>query len=250
MRCLLRTPVLGIQQDFSVRPNWILDLWQSRKLDASQAIDHLIRSRARGSANAIDLIEKLQAKEKLLAHKDSIIALQKALFGAMRTFRTHPQINDWAAQYHQDQFGKLSRFKTLVLKGMSRSGKSWKALSLFGPASTFKVNCQGLPLGCLPSLMGFERRQHKCILFDEIRADQVLGNKEVFQASAWPVSLFQSNCNAFSYKVWLYQTAMVGCSNAFPITLAEGLEPDEVDWLTSNVISIELAENQRWFHDT
>ena len=227
----------------------MLDLWQARKLSAEQAIDHLIRSRARGSANAIQLVETVQAKEKVLAHRDEIVEVQRRLFDHMSTFRSHPLIDDWLRQYQSTAYGTLSRFKTLVLKGMSRSGKSWKALSLFGTSATFKVNCQGLPQGCLPGLTGFDRRRHRCILFDEVRADQILGNKEAFQASAWPVALSQSNCNALSYKVWLYQTAMVGCSNHFPHTVDEGLEPEEVDWLSSNVVAIELAEGQRWFFD-
>ena len=165
----------------------------------------------------------------------------------MRPFRGHVCIDQWRKQYDVENYGKLARFSSLLLTAGSRAGKSWKALSIFGVQATLKVNCQGLSLATLPSLSTFDRRLHRAILFDEIRPDQVLGNKEVFQAPAFPVSLAQSNCNAFCYQLWLYQIALVCCSNHFPMSQAEGLSADEEDWLQANLVQVELPEGQRWY---
>ena len=136
------------------------------------------------------------------------------------------------------------------MTGESQSAKSWKALSLWGVGRTLKVNCQGLPPNTLPSIAESDRDKHCAILFDEIRPDQVIGNKEVFQAGAFTVSLAQSNCNICSYQLLLYQIAFILCSNCFPLSTAEGgtCTDDECSWLQAN-IDAHLPAGQKWFFE-
>ena len=234
------------EQDFSVEPKWILELFQQRKVSATDASEHIIRSRGRGAVSALSHLDVLSNKEKMLDMRAEIEKVQESLSRGMSTYREHPIISDWLDQYKQDNYGVKSRFTSLLLTGPSRIGKSWKALSLFGASATLKVNCQGLPVGVLPSLSGFNRNQHKAILFDEVRPDQVLGNKELFQAGAWPVALAQSNCGAFAYSVWVYSTAMILCSNFFPLGSDEQ-SAEEADWLKANIAHAWLPEDQKWF---
>ena len=127
-------------------------------------------------------------------------------------------------------------------------GKTQRGMDLFGPEQTMQVNCQGLPAGCLPSIANFDRSKVKSIPWDEIRVDQVLGNKELFQATNRVVVLGQSACNQHRYEVYVYQTAMILCSNYFPMSVAEGLgcKSDE-DWLQKNIVRAELPPGQAWF---
>jgi hypothetical protein len=228
-----------------------LDQWQSGKIDHEMAIEELVRSRGRGLLNGISLVEGVRARQKILDQKSEIENVQDTLYNQMNPFRGHPMIENWILQYHEDKYKKSTRFRSLLLTGGSQTGKSWKALSLWGVGRTLKVNCQGLAPNTLPSIADFDRTKHCAILFDEIRTDQVLGNKEVFQAGAFTVSLAQSNCNIFCYQLWLYQVACILCSNSFPMSNENGatLSDEECDWLQANIDSVNLPSGQKWFFD-
>ena len=83
------------------------------------------------------------------------------------TFRSHPVIDAWLEQFQPEMVERSLRFKPLLLRGESRSGKSMKASSIFGFGKTLAVNCQGVA-PALPSIRAFDRMQHKCILWDEL----------------------------------------------------------------------------------
>ena len=237
-------------QDFPIKTEWIMNLWQLRKCTQEDALRELLNSRAKGSLQAMDVIKLTSTLERMQGcHKD-MTEVQKALFANLKCFRSHPTIDIFLAQFRPETWSKQLRFRCLGLFGNSRSGKSCKALSLFGPEATLKVNCQGLPTGAIPSIARFDRSVHRCILWDEVRPDQVLGNKEVFQSGPWPVTLGQSVCNQHSYQVWLYHTAHILCSNDFRMTTAEGASQEDADWLTQNLYIATLPVGERWFSGT
>jgi hypothetical protein len=242
---------VALFQDFAVAPVWILDQWQSGKIDHEMAIEQLVHCRGRGLLSGISLVEGVRSRQKVLDLKMEIEDVQQSLFSQMNPFRGHPVIDNWMMQYHVQKYKKSSRFRSLLMTGGSQTGKSWKALSLWGVGRTLKVNCQGLAPHTLPSIADFDRSKHCAILFDEIRTDQVLGNKEVFQAGAFTVSLAQSNCNIFCYQLWLYQVAFILCSNSFPVSNIDGatLTDEECDWLQANIDSVNLPSGQKWFFD-
>jgi hypothetical protein len=141
----------------------------------------------------------------------------------------------------------MHRFKSLVLIGCTQQGKTTKAFDIFGYEQTFKVSCQGLSTGLIPSLRDFDRKVHKCIIWDEARYDQVVNNKEVFMSCANPVALQQSACNQHVFHKWLYQTAHILCSNKFPTTIEDGVSADDVDWLKGNLVIVSLPVGQTWY---
>ena len=83
-------------------------------------------------------------------------------------------------QYSFCKYGVQHRFRMLVLRGESMSGKSSFANSLFGKENTLLVNCQRLQSE-LPSLRDFDESKHCCIVFDESVHMQVFNNKNLFQ---------------------------------------------------------------------
>ena len=123
-----------------------------------------------------------------------------------------------------------------------------KAISLFKNKHTLKVSCQGLPDGVLPGLGAFDRSVHKAIVWDEIRMDQVLRNREIFQSNQFTQTLQQSVCNQHAFDVWLYHTAQILCTNSFNV---EGVEnPADKEWLTKNMWVVKLGPDQKWYLDT
>ena len=152
----------------------------------------------------MEVVTTTTQKEHLESQREEIERVQTLLGNSLGAFRPHPDIEVFMEQFHPKNYGVKHRYKALGLFGSSETGKSNKALSLFGRKATLKVSCQGLGAGVIPSISRFDRRVHEAILWDEIRPDQVLGAKEVFQSAPWVVSLGQSNCNQFAYDVWLY----------------------------------------------
>ena len=240
---------LAFVQDFPIKTDWVLSLWQQRKCTADDAVKELLSSRARGALQAMEVVMTTTQKEHVESQREEIGRVQTMLVKALGAFRPHPAIDVYMEQFHAKNYGVKHRYKALGLFGGSQIGKSSKALSLFGLKATLKVSCQGLGVGVIPSISRFDRRVHQAILWDEVRPDQVLGAKEVFQSAPWVVSLGQSNCNQFAYDVWLYGIAHILCSNAFPMSEDEGQSAEDADWLKSNVIVIILPPCQCWYFD-
>ena len=236
-------------QDFPIKTDWVLSLWQQRKCNATDAVRDMLKSRARGALGAIEVVMTTTQKEHMESQRHEIDRVQILLTNALGAFRPHPRIDTFQDQYDPANYGVLHRYKSLGLFGGTQIGKSSKAISIFGLKATLKVSCQGLAPGTIPSISRLDRRIHSAILWDEIRPDQVLGAKEVFQSAPWVVSLSQSNCNQFAYEVWLYGIAHILCSNSFPMTVSEGVSKEDADWLCSNIIDVTLPEGQRWYFD-
>ena len=232
-----------------MKTDWIVSLWQQRKCTEDQAVVQLLRSRAKGSLQAIEIIRTTSRMQRMHRQADEIQAVQAKLFAQLNNFRPHPRIDLFLNQFTPETYAIQMRFRCLGLFGSSQSGKSCKALSLYGQDATLKVSCQGLPPGVIPSIARFDRQVHRCICWDEIRADQVLGNKEVFQSGPWVVSLGQSVRNQHAYDVWLYHIAHILCSNFFQMTIAQGASPEDADWLEKNLYVVTLSEGERWYFD-
>ncbi len=193
--------------------------------------------------------ERVMADEEERAAKKLSDEVMARLPGQLGRFRDHPQIQKFLAQFAREGKRKAARFKFLLLRGPSQSGKSLKAESLFN-FKALRVNCQGLEGGALPSIKEFVPKVHKAIIWDEINHVQVLNNKLVFQSGPKPVTLAQSACNAFSYTKMLYAVPHVLCSNDFRMENTPGqkdLREDELDWLKSNIIEASLPADQKWY---
>lgn len=232
-------------QDFAVGIMTMWNLWKQRKAESRLVKLDLVRSRERGALAAIEAMEAIEAKERHDALAAEIEKVQAQLRAKQRPFRGHPGINEFLEQFSGRHLGELSRFRFLVLVGPSVQGKTSKGMSLH-PGATLKVCCGGCPEGALPSLQAFDRSVHKAILFDEIRPDQVLKHREVFQANQYVQTLGQSACNAYNYQIWVYGIAFILCANAWDLR-SDKLSPEDREWITANSIEVRLPEGERWY---
>jgi len=216
-------------------------------MDEDQCCRDLIRCRDPRAPLALAAFEYLRKKQDMLNLQDEIERTQELLRLRQNPFKPHPLINSWLLQFTPENHGVRARCNLLAFLGPSREGKTSKAVSLFGISKTLKVSCQGCPHGVLPGLSSFKRGKHAAILFDECRHDQILLNREFFQAGVYPQSLSQSACNQYAYQLWVYQVAMIVCANDLKMSEADGLSVSDAEWLRANVVVVTLPEGQSWF---
>ena len=209
----------------------------------------LIRCKDRTSPAALESLQKLQKRAEILELEDDIKYVQETLESRQCRFRDHDVIAKFMKQFDKSNYAVLYRRHSLVLLGDSQQGKTQKGMSLFGKLRTLKVSCGNCPPGVLPSLHTFQRKCHDAILFDECRIDQILKNRDLFQGNEFLQTLGQSNCNPFAYQVWVYNVALVVCTNDFNLN-DKSMTPAEKDWLEKNCFLLQLDENLRWYWRT
>lgn len=208
-----------------------------------------MRCRDPRALQLIQLVEGILKRQRHIDLTEEIGLVKRTLSSRLQHFISHPAIDKWQAQYESSNYMKNFRHITLALIGDSKIGKTQKAMSLFGPDATLKVGCQGLPPGTLPSLVQFDRTTHKAIVFDECRTDQILANREFFQAGPYEQAMSQSMCNQHMYMVWVYQTALIICANEYQCSEASGLSAQDVEWLQANVTPVSLPATQKWYRE-
>ena len=226
----------------------VMHLWQSKKISSSVARDQVIWTRDAVSRNAWNAIHWHDERMREAADQANVSVLLDQLSTQNRPVVEHHLIDAWKLQYGQSNYGKIRRFKLLLLRGLSQAGKTMRAEAIFGHGHTLILNCQGLDTH-MPSFAEVDRTRHLCVVLDEASVQQVLSNKALMQCGPRPVCLGQSACNMFKYTVDCYQLAIVLCSNDFPITCAEGLKSmEEEDWISANIIDVPVPSSGRWFH--
>ena len=234
-------------QDFLISFKMVHDNWAAKKISHDVARDLAMRSRCLGCDKLIHLISWVQEREQTEVICRQAEALRGILESSLGRFRTSPKIVVWQSQYMASKLEQSLRYMALLLRGKSKSGKTRKAISIFGHPRSLVVNCQGLGAN-LPSLRSFSREKHKCIIFDECNSRQVLSNKLVFQAGVDPVTLGQSACNAHAYDVWFHAVPMILCSNDFQMegNASAPMSSEEEEWLAANIIDGSLPEGEAW----
>ena len=220
--------------------------WRGHKISDEDVVKELIRSRDRGALAALQDVEVLIKRARTLALESEIRRVQALLQSQNSAFRPHAVITKFLTQFESARYGVDHRKRCLVLVGDSQQGKSSKAVSLFGLDKTLKVSCQGLPPGVLPSLGRLDRDKHKAVVWDEIRPDQVLNNRELFQSNCFEQFLQQSICNQHAFSVWMYHIAQILCANEFD-TESDALSPGDAQWLVSNLTIVQLGPGQLWY---
>ena len=175
-----------------------------------------------------------------------VARVQEAIESQNTPFHSHADIDTFVLQYTPSTYAVAARFIMLVLLGDTLQGKTSKGMSLFGSKKTLKLACGACPQGVLPSLGALDRTKIKAILFDEIRVDQVLTFRELFQANQYVQQLGTSACNPYAYSVWVYHMAMILCTNNFDLD-----DPDLTDadrkWLRGNAIIVQIPDEDTWF---
>ena len=235
-------------EDFLVPSHFIIKQWQLHKFTSENTMRELLRTKEPKARHLMDYVQWWELQKVTAAHKVEIDALNLTLNSQLSDFRHSPVIDSWQRQYDQNCKGKLHRFKSLLFLGGSEQGKSQKAKSIFGPERTLVVNCQGLG-SALPSLRGFDRATHRAILFDEGNEQQVLQNKLLFQAGPNSVALSQSVCNQHRYEIFIYQVAIIICSNRFQLVPDGTVTAEDSECLNKNIIVAKLPAGEKWYID-
>ena len=220
--------------------------WRWRKIASTDAQDELLLTREARAKSSIDYITWWEGRHRSSLDEEASVQLLQDMETSLSAFNGHPLIDEWLLQYQPTAHGVRFRFKTLLLLGGSEQGKSQKAMSLFGQQHTLVVSCQGLG-SAVPSLRQFQSGVHKAILFDEGNERQVLENKVLFQAGPQMVALSQSVCNQHRYTVYVYQVAMIICSNKFQMMSDEHLTAEDSEWLRKNIVVVQLPSTQKWY---
>ena len=237
----------SIPEDFIVHPKLIISQWRQRKLSHQQCLEDLLESRDPSAIRLSDFVNAVRQRERERVEEAARNQLLGSLEVSLGAFRGHANIDKFLRQYDEASAGKpFWRFRFLLLRGRSRMGKTQKAMSLYGIKCSMVVNCQGLQT-TLPSLRAVAGSEIKCIIFDEVSAEQVLANKLVFQAGPWPVTLGQSACGQHAYTLNLYALPMVCCSNDFKTSEEDGLSADAAQWLAENMLEASPPESCAWF---
>lgn len=235
-------------QDFPLDSQQIWSLWRSRKISDRAALQDMVLCRCSRAESALKAMQALILRERENDEDQQQELLRAELRAIEKDYWDHPDITSFVQSFDEENWGIRARWGPLVILGPSQQAKTWKGMSLFR-GRTLKVSCNGLPNGVLPNLSAFNRREHSAILFDEIRADQILGNREVFQSPPWPVKLGQSACAQHEYKVWLYMTALICCTNALQIDEQSPTAEEDQEWLDTNCLVVTLAPGQKWYKE-
>ena len=159
-------------------------------------------------------------------------------------FRGHPLIREWLAQYQGDGL-RQCRWKSLLLRGKACSGKTQKACSIFGLRRSCVIKCQGLGTQ-LPALTRLDRSKHAALILDGVNYRQVLENKLMFQADGW-VAQSAHSPGMCPRSVSVHKLPIILCSDDFPMTVAEGIAPEEADWLAANLIDVPAPVSAEWW---
>lgn len=220
--------------------------WRDGKIADDSLYRDLIHTRDPRAPLMLQSFENLQKRRRALDLREEIDRVQASVRQHQAPFRSHPKIDEWLKSFDAVNYGVASRFKILALVGATRAGKTTKAVSIFGETRTLKVGCGTCPYGVLPSLVQFDRSRHKAIVFDECKTDQILNNREFFQSSVYPQQMSQSACNQHAYELWVYMTAMIVCCNSLLMTVKDGLSASDADWMSGNVVVVELDPGEKW----
>lgn len=227
---------------------FIHDLWARRKLSHHATKMEALLSRQMGARRLMEMVDFVAEEEARLEQNAQVKVVEARLTKTLRPFRSSPGIEEFMQQFLVINAEPKSRYRMLLLRGSSCSGKTQKARSLFGSTASLLLNCQGMSPD-LPSIEGFNRSQHQAIVWDEIDHKQVLGNKVAFQSGVDPVTLGQSKCNQHAYRRWLHGTPMILCSNVFQWPEDEGhtLSKADADWILANVIMVPVPKGKAWY---
>jgi len=233
-------------QDFPISLSIIWNQWKTRKMSDEDCERDLVRCRDRGAPAALASLDQIRKRQKSLDVAGEVFRVQSLLLEANTPFHDHTDIDRWMKQFGASTYGVQARFKMLVLVGDTLQGKTSKGMSLFGPSKTLKLACGPCPEGVLPSLGTLDREVVKAILFDEIRVDQVLTFRELFQANQYVQQLGTSACNPYAYTVWVYHIAMILCTNAFRLDDPKLSEGDR-KWLRGNTVIVQIPDGDTWY---
>ena len=217
-------------RDYGVQVQWIFNLYQASKISADYA-KRLVSNIPGRAQHAVSEIDFCEGRRISAAVADLQAAAEATLRRSLLPFRHVPEVDVWQQQYQTD----AHRYSFLVLEGPSCTGKTQFARSLCPSGKrVFEINCGA---DAEPALQGFNPIEYGLVLFDEVRPATVARQRKLFQAGLAEIQLGCSATNAYMYKVCVYKTRLVCCSNDWSQYLRE-LDASSRQWILNNSVHV------------
>ena len=147
------------------------------------------------------------------------------------------QLTPWHSQYRT----VLPRFKLLVLRGASRTGKSTLARSLAAMlGASGSPSVQTVQSAESPDLRSYSAQQHPYIVFDNVNDQSfVFNHRALFQANNDIHTLGESRTGIYSYDVWIWRVPIV-----VTVYMSASWSPHE-PWIMDNCFDV-LLQGPSW----
>ena len=168
-------------RDYAVKGWWIDELWAAHKLSHATYLEYAAKVRI-GFVGRLRQLRAVEDEERGAALKERQLRAAARLVPLTKDFLPEivERLRPWRKQYSADAM----RFNFLVLRGVSRSGKSSlaKALGeLLGLGLPFIQTAQSASAA---DLKNFSNDRHGYIVFDNVNHhDFVLSQRALFQAN-------------------------------------------------------------------
>ena len=218
-------------KDYRVIGAWLDHMWSDHKLDHRTYLAYAAQVRV-GFINRSKQVEAIEAQERrdYLRDRRNQVALQLAALRKDTKPEVKARLIAWENQYTET----LERFKFLVIRGASRTGKSTLARTLGGKAKTPFI--QTVQSAVAPDLRAYDADFHSYIVFDNVNDMQfVMDYRALFQANNDIHTLGESKTGVYSYEVWLWRVPIV-----ITVDLSARWDTED-DWIKENCVDIFLS---------
>ena len=219
-------------RDYPVKGWWIDELWTAHKLSHTTYLDYATKVRV-GFPGRLRQLQSVQHQERtaLLREKQRLVALRLAPLKHDFLPAILARLRPWSEQYKQDEM----RYNFLVLRGVSRSGKSTLAKSLGKLLGLGVPYIQTVQSAASADLKGFNNDVHGYIVFDNVNDQEfILSQRALLQANNDVHTLADSKTGIYAYDVWLYQVPIV-----VTVDMSARWDPHE-DWIAANSVEVFL----------
>ena len=204
--------------DFSVKTQWINDLWSKGKIDDDKVLECAAYYKCL-THSFQDMVTRTVQKNKEIEKRNKIQKRRMELQQLKTPFKTFPEIDMWLCQYVKLQF----RYNFLVVHGSeSKLGKTELVQSYFkNPFMHKDVVCW----------TGYDDDKHDAVIFDDVKDiyDYILAHKALFQASG-TAQTQTSATNMYARTIDVTQKPLIITSNHSP----------EGNWIMGNSVRINV----------
>ena len=206
----------------------------------------LVRCRDRTAPGALAALDQIRKRQKILDLEDEVERVHKELVSRQSAFKPSPKARRVPKTILAVDVRCPGPVSLSCSSRRHTAGKDLQRNVVMGNIEDTQVSCGNCGPGVLPSVSAFDRHLHDAVLFDEVRPDQVLQNRELFQSNQYVQTLGQSPCNPYAYSIWVYHAAMILCANSFNIE-SEDLSEGDQKWLQGNMMILSLPEGEKWY---
>lgn len=220
-------------RDYVVKGWWVDELWTAHKLSHETYLAYAAKVRVGFVARQRQVCAvQDQERAALLKEKQRRAAARLAPLKKDFLPEVIAHLRPWSDQYTRDEM----RYKFLVLRGVSRSGKSTLAKSLGHELELGRPFVQTVQNATAADLKNFSNEHHGYIVFDNVNDQEfVLSQRALFQANNDVHTLADSKTGMYAYSVWLYQVPIV-----LTVDTSATWSPQE-DWIFANSVDVFLS---------